>query len=33
MARAVEHGEAALRIVDLETSLFVLARVLCEDFS
>jgi hypothetical protein len=32
VARAVEHGEAALRIADLETPLFILARVICEDF-
>lgn len=32
MGRAVQIGEACFRISDLEVPLFVLARVLCEDF-
>jgi hypothetical protein len=32
MGRAAEIGEASFRIADLQTPLFVLARVLCEDF-
>jgi hypothetical protein len=32
MGRAVQIGEASFRISDLQTPLFVLARVLCDDF-
>jgi len=32
MDRAVQIGEAAFRIYDLQLPLFILARVLCEDF-
>src|SRR5215471_7955673 len=31
MQRAIQIGEAALQLADLEVPLFVLARVLCED--
>src|SRR5262249_11817010 len=30
--RASQHGEVALRIADIRTPLFILGRVLCEDF-